>query len=76
MIVAYLHLLQFLERDPSKRLGCKPNGEGFAELQRHPWFQSIDWETLGTKQQTSPFVPDVRFCSSLLLYPYRKVTDV
>ncbi|KAI0091767.1 kinase-like domain-containing protein [Irpex rosettiformis] len=48
----------FLDRDPSRRLGCKPHGEGFTELQRHPWFQVIDWETLDLKEQTPPFVPD------------------
>ncbi|KAI0704371.1 kinase-like domain-containing protein [Cytidiella melzeri] len=48
----------FLDRDPSRRLGCKPHGEGFAELRRHPWFQTIDWDTLDTKEQTPPFVPD------------------
>ncbi|TFK51637.1 kinase-like protein [Heliocybe sulcata] len=47
-----------LERDPAKRLGCKPNGEGFEELRRHPWFKNIDWGTLESKQQTSPFIPD------------------
>ncbi|KAI0343168.1 kinase-like protein [Trametopsis cervina] len=51
-------LKSFLDRDPSRRLGCKPNGEGFAELRRHPWFQSIDWDTLESKEQTSPFIPD------------------
>ncbi|KAI0331480.1 kinase-like protein [Cubamyces sp. BRFM 1775] len=48
----------FLERDPSRRLGCKPNGEGFEELKRHPWFSCIDWDTLETKEQTAPFIPD------------------
>ncbi|KAI0819659.1 kinase-like protein [Trametes gibbosa] len=48
----------FLERDPTKRLGCKPNGEGFEELKRHPWFSSIDWDTLESKEQTAPFIPD------------------
>ncbi|KAI0675467.1 kinase-like protein [Trametes maxima] len=48
----------FLERDPPKRLGCKPNGEGFEELKRHPWFSTIDWDTLETKEQTAPFIPD------------------
>ncbi|KAI0741444.1 kinase-like protein [Daedaleopsis nitida] len=48
----------FLERDPSKRLACKPNGEGFDELRRHPWFASIDWNTLETKTQEAPFIPD------------------
>ena len=51
--------LQLLERDPSKRFGCKPNGEGFQELRRHPWFQPIDWDTLDSKEQTPPFTPDV-----------------
>ncbi|KAI8996379.1 kinase-like protein [Trametes punicea] len=48
----------FLDRDPSRRLGCKPNGEGFEELKRHPWFSCIDWDTLETKSQTAPFIPD------------------
>ncbi|KAH9852103.1 kinase-like protein [Lenzites betulinus] len=48
----------FLDRDPTRRLGCKPNGEGFEELKRHPWFASIDWDTLDTKEQTAPFIPD------------------
>lgn len=55
-----MHVLKgFLERDTSKRLGCKPNGEGFAELRRHAWFKSIDWDTLESKEQIPPFVPDV-----------------
>ncbi|KAK7061122.1 hypothetical protein VNI00_000858 [Paramarasmius palmivorus] len=53
-----LVLKGFLERDTSKRLGCAPNGEGFQEIKRHPWFKSIDWDTLDTKEQTPPFVPD------------------
>ncbi|THH32383.1 hypothetical protein EUX98_g1796 [Antrodiella citrinella] len=51
-------LKSFLERDPSRRLGCKSNGEGFTDIQRHPWFQSINWDTLDSKTQESPFVPD------------------
>jgi len=47
-----------LERDTSKRFGCKSNGEGYQELRRHPWFKTIDWETLETKEQISPFIPD------------------
>ncbi|KAG7093891.1 hypothetical protein E1B28_007530 [Marasmius oreades] len=53
-----LILKGLLERDTSKRLGCKPNGEGFRELQAHPWFKTIDWETLESKEQVPPFVPD------------------
>ena len=29
-------------------------------MRAHPWFQNINWDTLGTKEQTAPFVPDVR----------------
>ncbi|KAF8817588.1 kinase-like protein [Phlegmacium glaucopus] len=50
----------FLERDPAKRFGCKPQGEGFQELRRHPWFKSIDWDTLESKEQTPPFTPDAK----------------
>ncbi|KAG5338423.1 hypothetical protein C0989_007307 [Termitomyces sp. Mn162] len=49
-----------LDRDTSRRFGCKPHGEGFQEFQRHLWFTTIDWETLESKQQTSPFVPDAK----------------
>ncbi|KIP05503.1 hypothetical protein PHLGIDRAFT_74242 [Phlebiopsis gigantea 11061_1 CR5-6] len=48
----------FLDRDAQRRLGCKPDGEGFADLRAHPWFQNINWDTLGTKEQTAPFIPD------------------
>jgi len=48
----------FLEREPSKRLGCNQDGERFSEVQRHPWFQEIDWDTLERKEKTPPFVPD------------------
>ncbi|KAI0788818.1 kinase-like protein [Abortiporus biennis] len=51
-------LKSFLDRDPARRLGCKPHGDGFRDLKKHPWFQSIDWDTLDSKEQTSPFIPD------------------
>jgi serine/threonine kinase 32 len=58
--ISFVSFGQLLDRDLSKRLGCKPHGDGFIELQRQPWFQLIEWETLGSKEQTPPFVPDVR----------------
>jgi len=48
----------FLERDPSRRLGCKPNGEGLEDIKQHGWFRTIDWERLGAKELEPPFVPD------------------
>ncbi|TEB21789.1 AGC/YANK protein kinase [Coprinellus micaceus] len=47
-----------LERDTSKRFGCKENGEGFQELRRHGWFKPIDWDALEGKELPPPFVPD------------------
>lgn len=55
-----LVLKGLLERDTSKRLGCKPHGEGFVELRRQGWFKPIDWDTLESKEQTPPFVPDAK----------------
>jgi len=48
----------FLERDPARRLGCKPTGEGLEDIKRHPWFRTIDWDRLESKQLESPFKPD------------------
>ena len=53
-------IMQLLDRDPSRRLGSKPQDGGPTDLRSHPWFQTIDWDTLETKQQTAPFIPDVR----------------
>ncbi|KXN88488.1 Serine/threonine-protein kinase 32A [Leucoagaricus sp. SymC.cos] len=50
----------FIDRDPNTRLGCRPNGLGFEDIRRHPWFSSIDWDTLEAKQCQSPYVPDMK----------------
>ena len=52
-------LSQLLERDPHKRYACSPQGDSLDEIQRHPWFSSIDWAALNRKELPSPFVPDV-----------------
>lgn len=54
---AILAIKGLLDRDPSRRLGCK-SGEGSEELRRHPWFSCIDWTALDTKSIPPPFVPD------------------
>ncbi|EIW79158.1 kinase-like protein, partial [Coniophora puteana RWD-64-598 SS2] len=48
----------FLDRDTTRRLGCRPNGESFEEIRRHPWFQNVDWDGLLTKEIVPPFTPD------------------
>ncbi|KIY70288.1 kinase-like protein [Cylindrobasidium torrendii FP15055 ss-10] len=55
-----LVLKGLLDRDTSRRTGCKPNGEGFQELRRNPWFKEIDWEKLELKELSPPFVPDAK----------------
>ncbi|KAG8940320.1 hypothetical protein FRC04_005418 [Tulasnella sp. 424] len=51
-------LAGMLDRDVTRRLGCKPKGEGFEDFKKHPWFASIDWDTLEDKTAVSPFIPD------------------
>ncbi|KAF9524842.1 kinase-like domain-containing protein [Crepidotus variabilis] len=50
----------FIDRDPKTRLGCNPNGQGFQDIQRHPWFAGIDWQAIEKKEVQPPFVPDMK----------------
>ncbi|KAF4614238.1 hypothetical protein D9613_007733 [Agrocybe pediades] len=50
----------FIDRDPSSRLGCRPNGQGLEDIQQHPWFSGIDWTRLENKECQPPFVPDMK----------------
>ncbi|KAI0955166.1 hypothetical protein AcW1_006833 [Taiwanofungus camphoratus] len=50
-------LRSFLDREPTRRMGWKTS-EGMEALRRHPWFDSIDWDTLEDKNQVPPFIPD------------------
>ena len=56
----------FMDRTPTHRLGCRPNGQGIIDIHTHPWFASIDWDALDSKKLQPPFVPDVR---PLLIQP-------
>ncbi|KAL0954799.1 hypothetical protein HGRIS_003746 [Hohenbuehelia grisea] len=49
-----------LERNISHRLGCRQNGQGIEDIHRHPWFTSIDWDSLESKESQPPFVPDMK----------------
>jgi RAC serine/threonine-protein kinase len=52
-------LKQLLERDPEKRL-LEPK-----EIMSHPYFESVDWEKLNSKQITPPYVPQVTSADSI-----------
>jgi serine/threonine kinase 32 len=54
-----VHFSQLLDRNTTTRLGCRPNGQGMTDIRRHPWFKSIDWDSLEAKEIQPPFVPDV-----------------
>jgi len=49
----------FLNKSPQERLGCHPQ-TGFADIQSHPFFRTIDWDMLYEKQITPPHKPLVR----------------
>lgn len=48
-------MAQFLEMNPSKRLG--QTQEGWVALVRHPFFRSVDWRRLESKTLMPPFQP-------------------
>lgn len=45
-------IVNLLNRNPSKRLGAGQDGAD--EIKRHPFFQNIDWEKVGTRQMQVP----------------------
>ena len=48
-------LCGLLEKDPSKRLGCK--GRGSEELKYLPFFRTVNWEDVLNKKVRPPFHP-------------------
>ncbi|KAK3105007.1 hypothetical protein FSP39_015074 [Pinctada imbricata] len=49
----------FLNKNPSERLGCH-HQTGFADIQSHPFFRTINWDLLEQKQITPPYKPPLR----------------
>ncbi|KAJ2705620.1 hypothetical protein FB645_002311 [Coemansia sp. IMI 203386] len=45
----------FLQKDPLQRLGCGPNG--LENVKNHPFFATINWPLLESKQLDPPFAP-------------------
>ncbi len=52
--ICQLNSFQLLEKDPVNRLGTR---EGLDEIMRHPFFASLDWDQLLSKQIEAPFKP-------------------
>ncbi|KIM62755.1 hypothetical protein SCLCIDRAFT_1214865 [Scleroderma citrinum Foug A] len=51
---------ELLERTVSQRLGCRPTGNGFQDIKRHPWMSSLDWDKLAKKELQPLFIPDIK----------------
>jgi p90 ribosomal S6 kinase len=50
-------LRMLFKRNPANRLGAGP--DGFSNIQKHPFFESIDWDRLYKKQIEPPFIPPI-----------------
>jgi len=50
-------ITELLQRDPKKRLGS--GGQDALEIENHPFFQSIDWQKLFSREYKPPFNPNV-----------------
>ena len=51
-------LQKFFEKDPEKRLGSGPNG--LNDIKSHPFFASINWDSILSKKIKPPFTPKLR----------------
>jgi len=53
-------LSRLLDRNPSTRIGCRPNRQGTEDFRRHAWFKNLNWNTIEAKEAQPPFVPDMK----------------
>lgn len=53
-------LAGLLVKNPYKRLGSK---HGATDIKSHPYFDTIDWNLLATKQIKAPFIPKLKSSS-------------
>ena len=51
-------LEKFFIKDPENRLGSGPNG--LQDIKSHPFFATINWESIINKNIKPPFIPKLR----------------
>lgn len=56
--VAKSFICGLLEREPGRRLGSGRNGEG--DIQRHPFFATIDWGKIEKREVKPPYAPTIK----------------
>ncbi|XP_072035800.1 protein kinase C iota type-like isoform X2 [Amphiura filiformis] len=49
----------FLNKNPAERLGCHPQ-TGFGDITGHPFFKTVDWERMESRQVTPPYKPHLQ----------------
>ncbi|KAF7992763.1 hypothetical protein HCN44_005107 [Aphidius gifuensis] len=59
----------FLCKDPTERLGCGHGQAAFLDIVSHPFFKSIEWESLEKKQVTPPYKPRLDSDRDLANFP-------
>lgn len=47
--------MKLLEKDPRNRIG---NKQGVIEILTHSWFKDIDFESVMTRNDKPPYIPD------------------
>mmetsp|Transcript_1014 Transcript_1014/g.3265 ORF Transcript_1014/g.3265 Transcript_1014/m.3265 type:complete len:865 (-) Transcript_1014:1193-3787(-) len=49
---------RFLKVSPSARIGCLSRGA--ADIKKHQWFSSLDWDKVSKRQVLAPYVPKIK----------------
>lgn len=65
---AWWSSLQFMTKNPSKRLGCVTVHGGEQAIRNHSFFKDMDWEALEARRLKPPFKPKIVSKIILILY--------